>query len=78
MAKQGTFILQCNCNHEFQDAIYGKGNRIHNVTEEGKAYCTVCAPNYSRNKTATAISANPMLGMHYGIPARGNRVAKSV
>ena len=40
-------IKQCDCKHEFQDKIYGKGNRVHNLArnENNKAggyRCTVC------------------------------------
>jgi hypothetical protein len=37
-----TIIKQCNCKSEFQDATYGKGNRVHNVKQNGKCVCTVC------------------------------------
>lgn len=37
--------FQCNCPHEYQDSLYGKGERIHNPTS-GKdstvRRCTVC------------------------------------
>ena len=40
-------IKQCECKEtpstEFQDKIYGKGNRLHNICKEGKqAKCTCC------------------------------------
>lgn len=35
--------MKCNCAHEFQDKVYGKGIRVHNPCKEGKAgRCTVC------------------------------------
>lgn len=41
-----TTIKQCSCEHEFQDATYGKGRRLMNETEKKsstKVYrCTVC------------------------------------
>ena len=41
-------ILPCNCKHEQQDAMYGKGMRLHNPGGKGKDYgtkwyCTVCS-----------------------------------
>jgi hypothetical protein len=41
-------IKRCECKHEDQDKIHGKGNRVHNERTEGsvrkgKGYrCTVC------------------------------------
>ena len=36
-------ILKCNCKHEQQDRMYGKGKRVHNPTStEGVYRCTVC------------------------------------
>ena len=40
-------IIKCNCEHEGQDKMYGKGNRVANevVSKSGtkKIYrCTVC------------------------------------
>lgn len=37
-------ILKCKCQHEFQDKIYGKGNRLCNPLEKtSNSYrCTVC------------------------------------
>lgn len=33
----------CKCVHKDQDEIYGKNNRLHNLSEDGKkAKCTVC------------------------------------
>jgi len=41
-----TKILPCNCKHEFQDKLYGKGMRVHNqMTKENKLgdwRCTSC------------------------------------
>ncbi len=37
--------LQCTCAHGYQDAVYGKGMRIHNVCKGEKtsgSRCTVC------------------------------------
>ena len=38
-------IMQCTCQHEFQDKRYGKRNRVHNTIPKlgGTKYrCTVC------------------------------------
>jgi hypothetical protein len=35
----------CNCKSEFQDKLYGRGNRLHTLPQGGKrtgATCTVC------------------------------------
>ena len=44
-------IVKCDCKNEYQDLMYGKGNRVFNVMNDGKpivpntgpsARCTVC------------------------------------
>lgn len=37
-------VMKCTCKHEYQDKKYGKGNRVHNNVNKGKAgaKCTVC------------------------------------
>ena len=41
-----TKVIDCNCNHEYQDGRYGKGKRLANPTKtkDGKQRhrCTVC------------------------------------
>lgn len=41
-----TRIIQCTCQHEFQDELYGKRNRVFNETVSGDKVtgyrCTVC------------------------------------
>jgi len=40
-----TKVISCACEHEFQDKVYGKYQRLHNKkTKEstGKWRCTVC------------------------------------
>lgn len=38
-----TVTKACKCTHEFQDKEYGKGMRLHNLSDDKKkAYCTVC------------------------------------
>lgn len=34
-------IMGCTCAHAFQDAMYGRGQRVHNRTAKGYR-CTVC------------------------------------
>ena len=42
----GIKIIQCTCEHEFQDKTYGKKNRLHNKLQSTgsteKYRCTVC------------------------------------
>lgn len=41
--KGGSAIKGCNCDHSYQDKVYGRGNRVHAVSADGqKATCTVC------------------------------------
>lgn len=36
-------IKKCTCASEYQDAVYGKGNRVCNTLDKSaKARCTVC------------------------------------
>lgn len=68
-----TMVLKCTCAHEFQDATYGKGNRLHNVSQKGnvkKAYCTVCNESRRRNKADNDIAPNPGFQMKVGIKKR--------
>lgn len=41
-----TIVKDCKCKHEYQDATYGKGRRIHNYLAGSgavnKVRCTVC------------------------------------
>lgn len=46
---EGTKVLKCICVSVDQDAMYGKGMRVHNIfdskksaTNQGKGKCTVC------------------------------------
>lgn len=38
----GTNLIRCSCSHEYQDILYGKGNRIANTMRSGQSKCTVC------------------------------------
>lgn len=42
-----TTIKTCKCKHEYQDKVYGKGNRVHNPGPKSIT-CTVCG-----NKTVS-------------------------
>ena len=48
MKAGSTIIKHCDCKSEYQDAIYGKNMRVHNVGQEkdGRQLttCTVCVP----------------------------------
>lgn len=42
-----TKIDKCDCLHDYQDAVYGRGMRVHNVKSatnksEERVSCTVC------------------------------------
>lgn len=41
-----TKVLPCRCRHEYQDAEYGRGQRVHNHAPRPKSApvwrCTVC------------------------------------
>lgn len=75
--KEGVRIIKCTCQHEYQDLIYGKFMRVHNVSSTGGAACTVCTPNYRFNRMspATMTPASPMLG-HGIIPSKADRAIK--
>lgn len=38
-----TSVKKCTCESDFQDQVYGKGNRLFNLKEGStKGHCTVC------------------------------------
>jgi len=46
-----SIIAPCSCEHEFQDKMYGKNMRVHNVSGNNeKIYCTVCCVNPANPK----------------------------
>ena len=50
-------IIKCECKHEYQDQVYGKGNRIHNkvLKSQDMARCVVCQKiNNGSSKEVTA------------------------
>ena len=46
MSEEKTAVLRCECRHDSQDRIYGKGKRLHNLLNNPKSdkrwRCTVC------------------------------------
>lgn len=47
-----TKVMKCSCEHQGQDRMYGKGNRLFNVTIKGKQgpevyRCTICGKERS-------------------------------
>lgn len=55
--KNGTCVVNCNCNHEFQDRRYGNGRRVANATQKSKVdnktdvRCTVCKTIHTVNNS---------------------------
>lgn len=54
---KGTAIVNCKCNHEFQDRRYGQGKRVANATQKGDlnnvdVRCTVCKAVHRVSKQA--------------------------
>lgn len=76
-----TKVLPCSCEHEFQDKTYGKGMRLHNVSQGGTkkgivAYCTVCSPRQPISKSPTP--PMPGIGITKLIPSDPPRKEKSI
>jgi len=47
-----TKIIDCNCEHEYQDQKYGKGKRVANKAPKANGWrCTVCGKVHT-NATA--------------------------
>lgn len=43
MAANKLVISKCSCVHQYQDNLYGKGNRVCNpMKKDGDCRCTVC------------------------------------
>lgn len=49
-------IIKCSCEHEFQDKIYGRGNRVSTPMRNGQLRCTVCGTLHG---TASITKAKP-------------------
>jgi len=41
-------IAKCDCKHEGQDELHGKGNRVHNPKAKDEIRCTVCKSEKKR------------------------------
>lgn len=58
----GTIVKPCDCKNQFQDEVYSRGNRLHNITADSKkASCTVCeggAKYAKRNSKSTPPTTN--------------------
>lgn len=72
--KEGIRIMKCNCEHPYQDSVYGIGMRVHNVSRTGRASCTVCTPNYRiwRMSPTDDIMPSPVMKNGF-IPKKTNR-----
>lgn len=51
-------VIECGCNHQAQDKLYGKGMRVHNLTQKGNEStsiwrCTVCEAERGTNQPKT-------------------------
>lgn len=43
----GAVIKICGCSHSYQDAKYGRGNRVHSITQKTyKCRCSVCGTEH--------------------------------
>jgi hypothetical protein len=42
-------VMECVCEHEFQDKRYGKWMRLHNPAKEDVYRCTVCGRERNTN-----------------------------
>ena len=51
-----TEIIKCSCKHDYQDSVYGYGNRVANSTPSGQLRCTVCGTTHG---TASITKAKP-------------------
>jgi hypothetical protein len=48
-----TKTIKCNCSNEYQDEVYGVGNRAANETSNGQYRCTVCGVVVGSAQTVT-------------------------
>lgn len=46
--------VKCTCKHEFQDSLYGAGNRMANENRSGQYRCTVCGTLHGSASMVTA------------------------
>ena len=47
-------IAKCNCTHENQDILHGKGNRVCNSTLKGNLRCTICLKEQASKEISKA------------------------
>lgn len=76
---EGTVILKCDCQSEFQDRTYGKGMRVHNRSGKNNriAYCTVCTPSNNNKFLKEQLAKDGRVwGMTTDQLSRGIRRAK--
>lgn len=51
-----TKVIACDCDHEYQDKLYGNRQRVHNMTTDGKDQamkvwrCTVCDKQHTKGR----------------------------
>ena len=77
---EGTKILRCNCENTFQDKLYGKQMRVHNICQGGNnkdkvAYCTVCSPRTPKWKV---VAPSPVMNVTKLFPADPERRSKPI
>lgn len=77
---EGTKILKCTCENAFQDKLYGKQMRVHNICQGGTnkdrvAYCTVCSPRTPKFKV---VAPAPHMNVTRLFPADPERKSKSI
>lgn len=52
-------IMACDCQHESQDNIHGKGKRVHNLCKKGiYCRCTVCGKEKISGLKAKEVKEN--------------------
>jgi len=56
----GTIVINCDCKHDNQDLLYGKGRRVANYkggeSTSNKCSCTVCGKEHSYGGNVKAIA----------------------
>lgn len=51
-----TKVVPCNCKHEQQDELYGKGRRLANYSaKQGEYRCTVCGTNHRTGNSDSVV-----------------------
>lgn len=65
-------ITSCTCTHDFQDSIFGPGQRVHNIGKEGRPICTVCGKKKEATKKTSDMAADEKSGKKKKGKARNN------